>query len=73
MARIPPIMMDVHVSVEPPAWNDHNSHGDYYGPPPEPPKPKEKLAAVLLGAAASAMGLKKPVSRRSLLFPWRKR
>lgn len=59
-------------AVEPPEWNDHCSHGDYYGPAPAPADPPpEKLTAVLVGAAAAATQLRRPVRRRSLLFPWR--
>jgi hypothetical protein len=54
---------------------EHCTHADafYYGPPPEPPAPEVPITAALLGAAAMAVDLKKPVQRRSLLFPWLKR
>ena len=52
-------------------WNDHNFHEDC-GVRVERP-PEEKVAAAVLGAAAAATQLKKPVSRRSLLFPWGRR
>ena len=36
-------------------------------------QPQPTAGAVVLGATAAAVELQRPVSRRSLLFPWRKR
>jgi hypothetical protein len=57
----------------PPIEHCTHSDGYYYGPPPEPPAPEVPITAALLGAAAMAVDLKKPVQRRSLLFPWLRR
>jgi hypothetical protein len=35
-----------------------------------PPVPDEPIGKALLGAAAAAVVLSKPISRRRLLFPW---
>lgn len=54
-------------------WNDHNFHDDCGVRVDRPPEVPEKVAAVVLGAAVAATELKRPVTRRSLLFPWRRR
>ncbi len=59
---------------ESPVWDEDVSyHMDGFGRVERPPKPPEKLAAAVLGAAAAAVELQKPIARRSLLFPWRRR
>ena len=58
---------------ETPEWKDCNFHDDLGVRVDRPPEDREKIAAVVLGAAVAATELKKPIARRSLLFPWRRR